>query len=1190
MRSIGYVEFLAAEILDALVQAGFTQEGRPLDISQISTGGMQRSFPPARDIADAMTRRGNDLRRKARLLGGTYNPSMLQGQEGPPGIQGPKGPPGPPGPPPSASPPIDWKGSATGTVSNNINFPDAVALTTVIIEGKTAGSGGNNLGTWIGRWDELTSNAAVPDRIPLSGENYIEFYKTTPTQLKLSNTDASASSRAGVVQANVGPKGDKGDKGDEGDPPTVDNVYPVLKETVKAGAGATVLVDDDRDELIFSVNKQPGRWIFAGSRQWTEANSTTEVVSFDTNIPSTVTDINLNIFKVFYYPKYDNTGLKYPAQDIRFNTMPTSYDLTNGSWVFRGSINSRDLVFWRSTFADGAGNSFYRLNIRKSSEDAFPKVVVFYTYAPLDIALPSGGSQQATGTTYTFEDEGTVVSGTFDKINFKGTTIQASADPDDATTLDVTVSASEGLTFEDEGTAVTGTFTKVNFKGDEISAAADPNDASTLDVTVSATEADITDAEFSGQLGLFYGTPWNINLVSGLDGSSSPGDAVLSTDNTPMFGSDTFLGYLTLSNATATILADNLLPGDGVWVQVKKANTAFVDYGDFPGMRPRANRIGFTNEYFTNESRADRPWLRAEPTYVRIYYDTLTLANNSAFMNLAIGSKVRVTALSTSDGGTDSRIGKSSVFTVSSTPRSSTATIGGTWSYSYVTVGGTWSSYNSLNSGEYDGGNGISTGPFTGAKWITYKATNDEEPYLDENAGEIMSTVAGIRIPSGASKTLEIWLGKETWTTGLDKWGELPNGAGTVRFYRDPVRRIAAELPGVPAQLVGFDKYGKLGHIPTDDLAAHVVGPEGKFFTLMGTWGLTTGGALPSTARKISISGSGNTRIVNVTGTGTASDRVNQHLQAFFSDGQNVTIRVSTAQTGGWRFKITGTVNVNTLANGGWGFTATTISGTPPTNTVSTYSITVDGDIVRWTELFSEGIKPAIKAGTNMTVVANDTDGTLTLNSTASGGGSYTLPTANTTTKGGLETATQAEADALTALDKILTPNVLKEAVYECLKSILAAGTNITITNSDTGHTSTLASSGGSNVTLGPLGGAVTAAIPSLTNETITLTTTYQDITGFVSTGSGYTDRSMDWFYCILAAQYNDGTLHVERTIVLCPARWAVGNFLQKKLGGNAQGIELQFVFGTGDNSAKIKIQAKRNNLTNAWVYMPTIF
>ena len=80
VKAIGFAEFLAAEIIDALVQAGFTHEGRPFDLSQVSTGGLQRIYPGAQEVADTMGRRATDLRRKGRLLGGTYNPLIRAGQ------------------------------------------------------------------------------------------------------------------------------------------------------------------------------------------------------------------------------------------------------------------------------------------------------------------------------------------------------------------------------------------------------------------------------------------------------------------------------------------------------------------------------------------------------------------------------------------------------------------------------------------------------------------------------------------------------------------------------------------------------------------------------------------------------------------------------------------------------------------------------------------------------------------------------------------------------------------------------------------------------------------------------------------------------------------------------------------------------------------------------------------------------
>ena len=1031
MRTIGYVEFLAAEVLDGLVQAGLATDGRQLELVSVSTGGLQRTFANSAEAADAMTRRANDLRRKARLFGGTYNPSILRGEKGPPGEPGPKGPPGDQGPqglPAQPAAPIEWKYEVQrNTVGDNfLDFPDVTDDTVIIIEGnKLVGSEPTvrvGVSTWVGRWRDIEKSNNENNRYPILNNNQINFgnfglgniifgrvisdsdwqnSNFDYTQLWIRNVSSDVVASIGIFQASVGPKGDKGDKGDRGDDgpagtsPTIDNVYPILKETVKAGAGATLLADDDEDELIFTVNKQPGRWIFAATKQWTTTDLT-ETLTFDTNIPAAATDTNLNIFKLFYAPVDGPTGAKYESIEFRFNTIPTTYNAVTSRLVIVGAA-SRIVYCWKTTYTDDDGNSMARLNIRRDTGDTSPFISVFYIYAPTDTDLPSGGAQPTPGTTLTFEDEGSAITGTFSKVNFKGTAIQAAADPQDASTLDVTVTATGS------GGGGTG-------------------------------EGDISDEEFAAFMDLtLFGPPTTVNWKTSV---VTTGDAVVSTDNTATFGATDFIALKLGSAGAAQTIQSNLIAKDGIWVGVRKyisgASTTMpaADYWRFIVSGGQSNAGNTT------------PWVYSATTglgqtVMQVWFNSQSEANSSPYRTYTTGD---VFTFTVTGPATIPTLNQTTRFTTSGTGTTLTpvqVTTGG-FSMWKVEIPGTWDSNRGsvLAPAGYGGFSGSNPGAAPHPRVSVAKAAPGSYS-TTEYAGQILAPIAGADIVE--TDVLRVWVQDETWTQGVDQYDDFTQtGPGFVRFYRNIATRAGQELPGVPASIFGLNATGRLGNIPTDDLAAHIIGPTGRRFKLTGTWTLTSNGALPSAARQIGIGTTGgNQRQFNVTGTATASDRVNQHLQAFVSSGYNFTLRRSNTDTGGWRFKVGGSINVNTIANGGFGFTALTISGTPPTG-AGTYHLIVDGDIVHWAELFSEGLKPAIQAGDGISVTADDAAETLTIAATGSGG---------------LSAATQAQADALTLNTVAITPGRLKEAVYEAMKAIVADGTGITTTDSDSAHT-----------------------------------------------------------------------------------------------------------------------------------------
>ena len=594
-----------------------------------------------------------------------------------------------------------------------------------------------------------------------------------------------------------------------------------------------------------------------------------------------------------------------------------------------------------------------------------------------------------------------------------------------------------------------------------------------------AAAGGVDDAELQGLIDILFDEPVSWTFTASL---SENGQAVVSTGNTAMFGSTVFLALQYANAAAATAFIGTVAANNGVLIIV--GTTAIL--AEVAGVRADPSNPQVAQVWLGTEL-----WTKGLDSYGEVGTGTGTVqiwrgASDTPAASETVAGKAEVATTAETTTGTDdgrivtplklrqnvgTQISASEITAATETaPRRTSPsdlksfvdTHGGdidnsefaaildllafgdpsivNWKPSVTVTGdATVSPDNTPKFG---------TDTFVALKLANNKAAQtiqdnliaEDGVWLNDGAtAQILAKVAGVDIVDPPNDdVLRIWVGSELWTTGLDRWGEFTRvGAGSIRFFRSIQTRAAQELPSVPARIFGFDAFGRLGNIPTDDLAAHIVGPTGRLFELNGTWGLTANGALPNTARFISISGTGNSRTVNITGTTTAADRVNQHLQAFVASGYNFTMRISTANSGGWRFKIGSPVNVNSIANGGWGFTALTISGTPPTNTVSTYKLLVDGDLVRWEEFFREGLKPAIKAGSNITITANDTDETLTIDSN----------------------------------------------IYSANKDILVAGNGVTLTASDSAETVTITASGPTVSTVSNVGETYTDLVTGLSDN-----------------------------------------------------------------------------------------------------------
>ncbi len=86
----GWMEFMAAHILEFLVNAGVTTEGRGFDLTSVNTGTFSRDFLDSDTVYRSYVKRVNELRLTACRLGGNI-PTTRSTVPGPMGDPGPRG-------------------------------------------------------------------------------------------------------------------------------------------------------------------------------------------------------------------------------------------------------------------------------------------------------------------------------------------------------------------------------------------------------------------------------------------------------------------------------------------------------------------------------------------------------------------------------------------------------------------------------------------------------------------------------------------------------------------------------------------------------------------------------------------------------------------------------------------------------------------------------------------------------------------------------------------------------------------------------------------------------------------------------------------------------------------------------------------------------------------------------------------
>ena len=97
-NAVAFEYWLASEIVETLLDANTTPEGRSIDIFTYDMEGVSRSFAPPAETRKNLHRRMDSLRSKARRLGGKLLVALEQGPPGPPGPAGADGTDGDTGP------------------------------------------------------------------------------------------------------------------------------------------------------------------------------------------------------------------------------------------------------------------------------------------------------------------------------------------------------------------------------------------------------------------------------------------------------------------------------------------------------------------------------------------------------------------------------------------------------------------------------------------------------------------------------------------------------------------------------------------------------------------------------------------------------------------------------------------------------------------------------------------------------------------------------------------------------------------------------------------------------------------------------------------------------------------------------------------------------------------------------------
>ena len=446
---VGWKYFFAARVLETIIEAGLTMEGRPLDITSVDTGGYGTNYVNASEYIEIINNRIRELRAKGRKLGGEISAQaditvLREVQTGDT---------------------LVGNGTTRSKLDVKIPYTEADRTKLAGIEpGATAGGGGGDVvlnqasvyeqaekifkagknvtitpndtddtltissaeaesglnvrqvGTTVTgdsttpfRFRDLLTEAqttALPELFAVQVINtrtvtraygFFSILKSELTTSKQIHLDFEGSSEerialiisGGTLQYAPNSLEDhqikvyryRGLISTSGDGFNFQD----LRDSITAGDGARVVVDNEKQLISIGALEQNGRWISLGRVQFSfPSEDLNTVKSFDTNIPFNATDQDKNLLKIFLTNNstLDSQGAAENEFIVGLQQISDVPQATRR--IVSARAQRQEIRLWRTAYRPaGTTDQFVRINIRRTSANAGNQFYWAYlTFAP----------------------------------------------------------------------------------------------------------------------------------------------------------------------------------------------------------------------------------------------------------------------------------------------------------------------------------------------------------------------------------------------------------------------------------------------------------------------------------------------------------------------------------------------------------------------------------------------------------------------------------------------------------------------------------------------------------------------------------------------------------------------------------------------------------------------------------------
>ena len=334
---VGWKYFFAARVLETIIEAGLTVDGRPLDITSVDTGGYGTNYVNASEYIEIVNNRVSELRIKGRKLGGEISAMadvtvLTEVQTG-----------------------DTLVGNGTSRSKLDVKIP--------YTEGERNKLAGIEPGATAGGGAELTQESVYEEaeKIIQAGSNITVRPNDSNNTITISST---ATGSGGLNFAD-------------------------LRDSIVAGEGTRIVVDNEKELINIGALEQNGRWISIGRIDFPTTDILDTVKFFNTNIPFDATDQDKNIIKIFLTntTTLDSQG----AEEAEFivGLLQTTDSGQATRRIAASRTSAQNIRIWRTSYTPpGTTDKFVRINIRRLKRDNNQFYWGFLTFAPEETTIP----------------------------------------------------------------------------------------------------------------------------------------------------------------------------------------------------------------------------------------------------------------------------------------------------------------------------------------------------------------------------------------------------------------------------------------------------------------------------------------------------------------------------------------------------------------------------------------------------------------------------------------------------------------------------------------------------------------------------------------------------------------------------------------------------------------------------------